>query len=76
MGYNMQYKTFKGTAKQAIESGLKINGRMVDAIGLGQMAKHHIIDVAGKAEKAPTQRGKAAVIFEVKGREGFEVEYC
>lgn len=63
----------QGTAKQLIARGVKVNGRFVDAVALGQMLKFDIISSAGTVDKPVGQRGKAATIYVLRERPNFEI---
>lgn len=65
--------TIRGTAKELTERGLKVNGVFVDAVGLGQLLKYKLISEAGKAEKDPSKRGRAALIYELTETETLKV---
>lgn len=59
----------KLTAKQLIDAGYCVNGRPVDAVFIGQLAKHKVLPIVGQGEK-PT-RGKTPALYGVASFTGF-----
>lgn len=54
----------RGTAADLVKRGLKINGITVDAIGLGVLAKHGLLDIVGEGQKPA--RGRTAKMLAAK----------
>ena len=61
---------FVGTAKDAEQKGVKLNGKFIDAVTISALSRHGLVEVVGKKEKPKGQRGRIANIFGLKNREG------
>lgn len=66
------YQAFTGTAKDFISKGVKINGQIVDQVGLCILSRYGAVKVVGKGDKPA--RGKTPAIFKAQGKSGFVVE--
>ena len=53
------YITFEGTASDFETQGIKLNGRFLDKITVGNLAKHGIIEVIGEGPKPKRGRTPA-----------------
>lgn len=65
--------TYTGTAAEFVASGVKINGEALDAVGLSILKKYGVVHSAGVATKGASTRGRAAVIFTMASKHGFEI---
>ena len=63
-----------GTAKELCSKGLKINGKIVDPVGLSVMSSCGVIGIAGKEDKPQHQKGKAATVYEITPSSHLKVE--
>jgi hypothetical protein len=59
----------KLTAKQLIDGGYCVNGRQVDAVFIGQLAKHNVLPIVGQGDKPA--RGKTPALYGVTSFAGF-----
>lgn len=57
---------FTGTAKDFAESGIYLNGKALDKITVGNLAKHGLIETVGEGDK-PT-RGVTPKLFKAVSR--------
>lgn len=55
-------QVFQGTVKEFVESGLKVNGKNIDAVTLSGMGRYELLKHVG--EQKP-QRGRSAAIYEI-----------
>ena len=62
---------FAGTAKDFVDAEVSINGRAVDAVSLGGLAKHNVVVFKGYGQKPA--RGKTPTIYGADSRDGFVV---
>lgn len=54
--------TFQGTIKDFVDSGLKVNGKFIDQVGLSVMGKYKMMQVVGERKPA---RGKPAAVYQI-----------
>lgn len=59
--------TFQGTIKDFVESGLKVNGKFIDQVGLSVMGKYGMMPAVGERKPA---RGKPAAVYQIEAGEG------
>jgi len=65
--------SFSGTAKELVDKGVKVNGRMIDQVTLSIFHRHGLVQEIGVAAKEQHTRGRAAKIFKIESSKGFEV---
>ncbi len=66
--------SFSGTAAEFAEKNVRINGVVVDSVGLSNMAKYGFVKITGKAQKEPNKRGRAGSIYCVESSDLIKVE--
>ncbi len=67
-----QFQSFTGTAKEFTAKAVKINGQVVDQVGLCILARYGAVKVVGLGTKPA--RGKTPAVFKAQGKPGFIVE--
>lgn len=63
---------YQGTVKEFVESGLKINGKNVDAVTLSGMGRYGLLKQVG--EQKP-QRGRSAAVYEINTQANTEFSF-
>lgn len=69
------YKSFKGTAREFIAAGVKINGKTINQPGLSLMAQYGVAEIVGEAPRPEGKKGHPEKIYLIQGKSGLRVEY-
>jgi len=65
--------TFTGTARELTDAKVKVNGSVLDPVGLSILSRYGVVQVKGQADKGQGVRGRNPTIYELKSQAGFEV---
>ena len=69
------YRSFKGTAREFIASGVTINGKEINQPGLSLMAQYGVAKIVGEVPRPEGKRGHNEKIYQINGKAGLRVEY-
>ena len=69
------YKSFKGTAREFIQSGVLINGKEINQPGLSLMAQYGVAKIIGEVARPEGKRGHPEKIYFLQGKSGLRVEW-
>lgn len=71
----MEYKSFKGTAREFVSCNVKINGKVINQPALSMMAQYGVIKIMGELPRPEGKKGHAEKIYHIVGKSGLRVEY-
>jgi len=71
----MEYKTFKGTAREFIAAEVKVNGKAINQPALSLMAQYGVAKIVGEVPRPEKKRGHAEKIYSLTAKSGLRVEW-
>jgi hypothetical protein len=71
----MHYQSFKGTAKEWLDAGVKINGKAINQPGLSLLAQYGVAKVVGEVPRPEGKKGHNEKIYQIIGKSGLKVEF-
>lgn len=71
----MEYKTFKGTAREFIAAEVKVNGKAINQPALSLMAQYGVAKIVGEVPRPEGKKGHAEKIYQVTAKSGFRVTW-
>lgn len=70
-----QYKSFRGTAREFLASGVTINGKEINQPALSLMAQYGVAKIVGEVPRPEGRKGHPEKIYAINGKAGLRVEY-
>lgn len=71
----VQYKTFKGTAREFLAAGVTINGKEINQPALSLMAQYGVAKIVGEVPRPEGKKGHAEKVYQIVGKSGLRVEF-
>lgn len=71
----MEYKTFKGTAREFIAAEVTVNGKPINQPALSLMAQYGVAKIVGEVPRPEGRKGHNEKIYAIIGKSGLRVEY-
>jgi len=71
----VQYKSFKGTAREFIQAGVTINSTAITQPGLSLMAQYGVAKIVGEVPRPEGKRGHPEKIYQIVGKSGLRVDW-
>ena len=71
----MEYKTFKGTAREFIAAEVMVNGKPINQPALSLMAQYGVAKIMGEVPRPEGKKGHAEKIYLLVGKSGLKVQY-
>lgn len=69
------YKSFKGTAREFIASGVTVNGKDISQPGLSLMAQYGVVKIVGEVPRPEGRKGHPEKIYAIMGKSGLKVQF-